>query len=268
MVKEDEIVDNVVYWIGDIWTTCKFTDNAFTVTNIRVDPEWDSQRFILYGTRDVLGNKSAVIVQLNFEEEYSGQCGGDDVVVWSPTDENGHCVLGLENHYWKRKPGRTCFFGEGWTAYTTSKMCNCSIADYECAPCFYRPDLHTVCTKECEIDPQPTPTTECENSDYFSTDRAYKLIEKSQCIQGTMIPPNGYYPCYLIPSNSPVPSNIIPILLVVVVFLGGLIFLGFVLYKKNKEVKDFITNTLGFNLGEPTPDSTYSTVEMDIQTTE
>jgi len=83
-----------------------------------------------------------------------------------------------------------------------------------------------------------------------------------------MIPPNGYYPCYLIPSNSPVPSNLIPILLVVVVFLGGLIFLGFVLYKKNKEVKDFITNTLGFNLGEPTPDSTYSTVEMDIQTTE
>jgi len=276
MVREDSVVDEVVYSIsdGDEWKTCKFTDTAFTVSNIRVDPEWDSRRFILYGTRDVNGEKSAVIVQLNFEEEYSGQCGGDDVAVWSPTDENGHCVLGLSHKYRKRKAGRTCYFGEGWTSDLGGQSCNCSIADYECAPCFYRPDLHSICTKECEIDPEPTPTSECENSGYFSTALAYQKIDNSMCVNNdpTASPPKGLYPCYQLPSSpTSITSSLIPILLVVIVFLGGLIFLGYVLIKKNKEVKDFITNTLGFNLGQTPVDSIYSTVEQgdsSNQTTE
>jgi hypothetical protein len=259
-------VDNVVYSIndGDEWRTCKFTDVAFDVSNIRVDPEWDSMRFILYGNRDINGNNSAVIIQLDFEPEYSGQCAGQDIEQWSPTDENGHCVLGLAQKYIKRLKGKTCYFGQGFNPKVGATRCNCSIADYECAHCFYRPDLQSVCTKECDIDPQPIPTNECENSDYFSTDKAYRIVENSACIlDPKQSPPKGLYKCYGTPyAPNPAPSSFIPILLVAVVFLGGLIFLGYVLYKKNNEVRDFITYTLGFNLGQPTTtDSNYSTVE-------
>jgi hypothetical protein len=267
LVMEEGEVDSVKYSNndGDEWRTCKFTDSKFDVSNIRVDPEWDSRRFILYGYRVENGKQVPVIVQLDFEDEYTGQCGGPDLEIWSPTDEHGACIMGEAKSYRRRFTGRSCYFGEGFTSYVGGLRCNCTFEDYECGECFNRPELGSLCTQECAVPNLPAPTIECSTSDHYSSEAAYRLVEGTVCILNPDDPkPKGLIKCPSTPSNPPgsLPmSNVIPVILVVIVFLGGIAALIYVLYKKNTAFKDFITYTLGFNINAST-DSNYSTVEQ------
>jgi len=185
MVREEGVTDELVYTTrgdGDEWTICKFTDSGFDVSNIRVDPEWDSRRFVLYGRRNIGGNESTVITQLNFDEVLPEQCTEGDLELWSPKAENGACVLGMAKNYKKRKLGKNCYLGAQFIPSAVNySICTCTFEDYECDTCFYRPDLNSPCQLECtDISVPPAPST-CNGTGYYAVSVGYRIVDGNKC---------------------------------------------------------------------------------------
>jgi len=166
---------------GNVWST------VMDVTNIRVSDGWDSWKFLVYGKRTLNGQTNAVLVHLDFDSAFSGKCSyPDDYEPWSPSDEHGHCVMGAQVIYMRRKKGKDCYFGEDHEHITSVKSCNCTIDDYDCNHCFYRPDLASPCTLECIVPGLPNEPEFCVNSTqeaqlYYYVDIGYRLIEGDVC---------------------------------------------------------------------------------------
>jgi len=265
MVREDGVVNEISYTINDgfEWPTCVFTTEAFDVSNIRVDPEWDSRRFVLYGVRDT-GNQTsqAVIIQLNFDDEFSGPCQQDDFEMWSPTDENNKCVMGVSKNYKKRKTGHTCYFGQDYNPFVSETVCACTVEDYECDYCFYRAELTSPCTLECDQVNLPPAPAECQGT--YEADIGYRLVDNTKCDPkaATAVRPKVQLLCPQGQAPTPSPTG----LRVILAIMGFIIFIsiiGVVFYflrKKNESFRNFLKNTLGFEDEESKAESRYTTV--------
>eukprot|EP01123_Difflugia_compressa_P013589 TRINITY_DN6398_c0_g1_i1.p1 TRINITY_DN6398_c0_g1~~TRINITY_DN6398_c0_g1_i1.p1 ORF type:complete len:296 (-),score=55.83 TRINITY_DN6398_c0_g1_i1:40-828(-) len=235
------------------------------VVNIRVSDGWDSRKFLVYGKRIVQGVTKAVIVQINFDDAFSGLCVfPDDYTEWSPTDEHGHCVMGGAVVYMRRKQGKDCYFGEDHEHIYSIKSCNCTTDDYDCDHCFYRPDLASPCTLECIVPGLPSEPAFCVNSTkenqlYYDVDMGYRLIEGDSCntTYGSP-PPLGRIPCKFGEDVSPPPvisrSEEAPIYekVIIVFLLGGSVFgvvviLFGVFWKTNARFQFLVRDVMGLN---------------------
>eukprot|EP01123_Difflugia_compressa_P004576 TRINITY_DN16016_c0_g1_i1.p1 TRINITY_DN16016_c0_g1~~TRINITY_DN16016_c0_g1_i1.p1 ORF type:complete len:710 (-),score=133.91 TRINITY_DN16016_c0_g1_i1:27-2072(-) len=258
MVKEDGLTDEVVYTINDgtDWPTCKFTDVAFDVSNIRVSLNWDSKRFILYGQRQINGTTKAVVVQLNFDEEFTGPCTENDFETWSPTSEHSHCVMGQSTNYNKRIKGRNCYLGEDYKVISSSKPCPCVDEDYECDHCFSRQDLSSPCSLFCPVPGLPSPPENCNSTQSYQVDKGYRLVDNDKCdikLSGSE-KPKGVVPCGQSNTNYPPNDSSITnkpntagivVLIIIFVLIFSAIGIVYYLYKNNDSFYNFVSYTFG-----------------------
>jgi len=254
-VKEAGETNEVVYTIneGDEWLECKFTDKPLDISNIRVGPNYDSRKFIMYGQRIINGSSQAIIYQLDFEGEFTGPCDDNSFENWSPTDETHHCVMGSKTIYRRRKKGVNCYLGKDYNSFKSSERCPCTTFDYECDHCFYRQDLSSPCSLECKVDGIEPPPPSCTNSStYYQVSKGYRLVDNNNCTDSTgSSKPKGLVPCPISPSIVPPPFEIssgltaIPILIVIVVIILAAVGVVWYLFKHNDSFYNFVSYTFG-----------------------
>eukprot|EP01125_Pyxidicula_operculata_P008855 TRINITY_DN2932_c1_g1_i2.p1 TRINITY_DN2932_c1_g1~~TRINITY_DN2932_c1_g1_i2.p1 ORF type:complete len:713 (+),score=135.40 TRINITY_DN2932_c1_g1_i2:416-2554(+) len=201
--------NSVVYSInsGDEWNDCTLINGGFDIDYVRIPRKRNTSHILMVGTRNVSSTVNAVILHMDFDSTYDKQCklADGDFETWSPKDTNGHCVMGNMTTYNLRKYGRSCYYGSDYNPIdnVTTTPCVCSIEDYECSPCFYRPTLESPCVYECllpdehAIDP-PSPS-QCSTPDvtYYLINSGYRKIEGDTCITNTSLQLYGQVPCSL-----------------------------------------------------------------------
>eukprot|EP01125_Pyxidicula_operculata_P019743 TRINITY_DN717_c0_g1_i1.p1 TRINITY_DN717_c0_g1~~TRINITY_DN717_c0_g1_i1.p1 ORF type:complete len:778 (-),score=166.07 TRINITY_DN717_c0_g1_i1:221-2554(-) len=267
--QENQATNSVLYTINnaDEFHTCTFSGtNLDSLTNIRVSEGWDSRRFILYGERIVDGQTRGVLVHLNFDDEFSKKCSieGGDFEYWSPTDSHGQCVLGRKTKYLRRKSGIDCYFGEEHEPQVQYENCTCTLSDYECSHCFYRPTADAPCSLACKIDNLPIDeiTTYCDaNKDgYYELEQGYRLIEGNTCDQtksNSVAKPKGRISCTsslyrpVTNDNASSSSLLLGVSAVVIIVAISVAAGTFFLYKSNETFRSWVSNTFG--IGENVP---------------
>lgn len=264
MVPEDTLTDTLLFTVNDgkEWEKCVFTKNKFVARNIRVSQDWDSKRFIVYGHRrnEATGQDDAVVVHVNFDDEFTGPCGSSDFESWSPKDEHGQCVLGKYFTIQRRAFGNKCYLAEDHVHTANEGRCPCTKDDYECAHCFYRPDIADPCTLYCHVPnlpPEPKDVCKKDPNAYYELDQGYRLVEEDLCdaTQTSSVRPKGRVRCgsdFQAPAPISPPSGssagIIIVLIVVVVLLalvGGVWYL----WKYNDSFYNAVSYSLGIDDG-------------------
>lgn len=154
---------------GDEWHECAFTAAPVHVRNVRVSQGWDSKRFLLYGRRHDTrsGNDTTVLLHVKFDAAFAGPCGDGDYESWTPVDEHGQCVLGRHTSVQRRKAGHACSLPEEHLRESQTGVCACKPHDYECAHCFFRPDLQSPCTLECDVGQVPPAPAKCPKGGHY-----------------------------------------------------------------------------------------------------
>lgn len=91
----------------------------------------------------------------------------------------------------RRKLGVACYYGPNHQMKTKTEQCPCQREDFECAPCFFRPDLGKDCERECGETPLPT-KEQCPTAQgSYQVDNGMKLIEENKCsprLPGATVP--------------------------------------------------------------------------------
>jgi len=219
---------------------------------------------VLYGSRNTGNHSQAVIVQLNFDNEYSGKCTPDDFDTWSPLDENNGCVMGVKKTYKKRRIGKTCYLDQGYNPFVSETVCPCTAEDYECDYCFYRTELTSPCTLECDQMILPTAPADCQGT--YEADVGYRLVDNTKCNPNdpNSVKPKATLQCPPAQDTTPSPVSI-RIILVVMGFILIISIIGVLIYflkKKNETFRNFLKNTLGFEDDETKAESRYTTVSQ------
>jgi hypothetical protein len=263
---------------GKSWHECQFTDSAVEVTNIRIAPKGNSQKFILYGELD----GASVLAQLDFSGYFSRNCNDADYEEWSPTDLHGNCVLGEKNFYRRRKQDANCWNGDTLDRLVRSENCTCVVDDYECDFCFAYDTTSQRCVFDCFENDQalsllPAPPAKCGDDKlgpFYEVQMGYRKVEDDTCdvsMQGSLKLQDlrGLIPCSVPINRSPSGTGLVGHDAVVIVVLAitftlvglGVIILGaFIVYRKSERFRNFITYT--FNTG----DQAYRPVTQEVNT--
>jgi len=259
------------------WRSCFFggENDKIIAKNIRVSDGWDSRRFLLYGQRRnaTTGALSAVVIHVNFDNEFSGQCTDSDFEAWTPKNEHGECVMGRSTTYHRRAKGKTCYLSENHQGKTDVTNCECQLEDYECAHCFFRPDLGSECQLQCIVPNLPRDPALCVNSTvehplYFRVDNlGYRLVDNDTCDKNrpNAQTPMAKIPCQIhYPPNPLQPSTIVAVatspwsaIIIVVVILVGAVSGLWYLWKNNPSFYNCVSYTFGIDDGR---DARYQSV--------
>jgi len=282
MVDVKEKTNEVIYTVNNPedlheWFSCKFADDNSKITarNIRVSEGWDSRRFLMYGQKKdaTTGALNAVVVHLNFDNEFSGKCTDADFEDWTPKDEHGNCVMGRATTYQRRAKGKTCYLSEDHQGKTKATNCECQTEDYECAHCFFRPDLGSECQLQCIVPNLPPEPAFCVNSTtekplfYYVDQIGNRLVDNDTCDPSrpnaekprakifcqARSPTTGTPPFHVtMESAGPWPAIIVTVLVLVVV-----VGIFWALWKYNSSFYNCISYTFGVDDGR---ESQYQTV--------
>jgi hypothetical protein len=130
---------------GISWADYVFSNESITIESI-VSHEGTNK--VLISGHSGLSEKTISIL-VDFSTLFTRVCdrskvGGsqkDDFETWSPLNDSG-CYFGLKTDFYKRRSDSVCSVGPGFTAIKqSSKTCECSEMDYECAPGYFRNDV-------------------------------------------------------------------------------------------------------------------------------
>jgi len=172
--------------------------------------------------------------------------------------------MGVSKTYKKRKTGRSCYLDQGYNPFVTETVCACTVEDYECDYCFYRTELTSPCTLECDQLILPAPPADCQGT--YEADVGYRLVDNSKCNPNAAgaVKPKMQLPCPQAQVTTPSPVSI-RVILVIMGFIIILSVIGVVIYflkKKNEPFRNFLKNTLGFEDEESKAESRYTTVSQ------
>jgi len=188
LAEQQSATSNVLFsWNEGLnFTQCKFTVNGdVNVDNIVVDPNWTSEKFILYGNRQ--GDSRGLIVQVDFSNFHERSCTGmenpgtpqSDYEYWTPAPAGNGCLLGKTTQYVRRKRERECYNPESFKPVVITQHCACTRQDYICDYCFEFDSNTNNCTLACSnYDPYQAPEG-CK--DTFLASRGYRLIPGDTC---------------------------------------------------------------------------------------
>ncbi|KAJ1987238.1 vacuolar protein sorting/targeting protein PEP1 [Coemansia spiralis] len=189
------------YDSGGTWSEYKFTNGGSRVIVDQIINGLDSggQNVIILGREFSSGSSTnkdeTTIITVDFTKLHSRQCTLDardhaksDFELWTPRwnmDRGGNaapiCSLGTETSYWRRKPSANCYVGHEFDPpETRTRVCECSIQDFECEEGFWLNDYG-----ECVLDgPDPYQPADCREGTTYKGQSGYRKINLSQCTGG------------------------------------------------------------------------------------
>lgn len=201
-----------------------------------------------------------VVFHVDFTPAFNHECTDtlSDFSRWSATDEHGHCFLGGVTTFRRREIGKPCFYPHSFSFEVNSSECECSLLDYECAPCYEREFQMSTCIMTCAFDDDmqaPPNASFCDldsptNPIFYQANGGYQKITESVCYENSASSfekPRGQIPCSLWrqkhPSNTSnllnkkllIPALFISLLLVIIV-VGVVWFL----FKYNAGFRDYV----------------------------
>lgn len=172
---------------GKTWSKFQFSTNPMRVSNVLIEAEAMSTKFVIYGTR----NNDGVMHLLDFGLLHERQCKGLDTVGkaasdyehWSPSDgiDNHRCMLGHKNVYTRRKQLAECFNSEEEELPKFSRNCHCTPESFECEVGFVREVNSLQCDEDPESTIRHTPPPNC-NGEYKVN--AYRRVPGDTCQGG------------------------------------------------------------------------------------
>ncbi|XP_067938207.1 sortilin-related receptor-like [Watersipora subatra] len=136
MVPAKKLTNTLLYSYdeGRNWTEYQFTSTSLTIYGLLTEPGSKTGNFSLWGSES--GAHSWVIIHLNLETIFGGQiCTDSDYKLWSPgisETKNDTCLLGEQEVVERKEPTSFCFNGRDYERISTTKICKCVRADYEC----------------------------------------------------------------------------------------------------------------------------------------
>lgn len=124
----------------------------------------------------------SLLIALDFSSGFPS-CAKSDYEHWTPKDESGRerCTYGEKLVLKRRRSGHYCFPESEWPIVSARIPCECSIEDYECAPCFVRDEQTGRCSFVCGLE---------KNGDLRSRFGAVPLVDTISCASSTSHPPH------------------------------------------------------------------------------
>ncbi|KFH09097.1 putative sortilin, partial [Toxoplasma gondii VAND] len=248
---------------GQSWYDFELGAAPLFVDNIVIEPNASSVEFLLYGKREQ--DSAGVLFHLDFNALNQQQCKGiwaadsvsSDYETWSPSDGRAggeRCILGKHITYTRRKQTSECFNGRDFDRPKVSKVCPCTMEDYECEFGFTRAIGSTQCVAtdaaaaaaatatglaQFADESDAAAAAACTSSSFFYTS-AYRKVPGDVC-EGGWMPEKVAVPC---PAHSPVSrggKTVLLLLLFIVVVMVVINYLA-----KTGRLKKFFRNA-GFD---------------------
>jgi hypothetical protein len=206
LLADNRNATNTIYYSWDeglSFQDLKISDEKIMIINVIIEPTSTSQHFIVYGQKNIKGEKEGVVIGLDFTELHEPQCKNPDTPdipesdyeTWTPNDGRaGHdCLLGRKVTYVRRKRESQCFNGLTFERKTMIENCPCTEEDFECDLGYSRSGPDQPCTKDNpNIDTITKPPEVCKG--YYPITKGYRRIPGDTCINGVNFDPI-YVPC-------------------------------------------------------------------------
>uniref|UniRef100_A0A7S4I8T8 VPS10 domain-containing protein n=1 Tax=Vannella robusta TaxID=1487602 RepID=A0A7S4I8T8_9EUKA len=175
---------------GKSWDSCEYYSEPMEVEGI-VPIGADSLEFLVYGSTDIDGDLDGYVFYLNFSENMTSVCTGQnapgdiasDFEAWSTMWEDD-CLLGESTTYTRRRRESVCLVTSPPFA-VSSATCECSRDDYICdTPC-YTPEMGENGEIDCVLrDECKSMEDEYECDEETVTSKGYQLIQGDTCKGG------------------------------------------------------------------------------------
>jgi len=161
------------------------------VQNIVVDPQSNSQQFIIQGFRPsaTIGQRG-ILIFVDFTNFHQQKCTDNDYETWSPYDpvDGSSCLLGQTTLYRRRKRNSACFNGQDYEPIVTTTRCPCTRDDFECDYCFetssINPDMCVLSTSDNCASPSTKPPINCVGT--WNLTKGYRTVPGSKCDPNAM----------------------------------------------------------------------------------
>ncbi|PFH32063.1 putative sortilin [Besnoitia besnoiti] len=248
---------------GQSWYDFELGSAPLFVDNIVIEPNASSVEFLLYGKRE--GDTAGVLFHLDFGALNQQQCKGiwaadsvsSDYETWSPSDGRSggeRCILGKHVTYTRRKQTSECFNGRDFDRPKVSKVCACTMEDYECEFGFTRAIGSSQCVptdaaaaaavtaaglSQFADDADAAAAAACTSSSFFYTS-AYRKVPGDVC-EGGWVPEKVAVPC---PAHSPVSKGGKTVLLLLFAIVVVMVLINYL--AKTGKLKKFFRNA-GFD---------------------
>ncbi|KAJ1859031.1 vacuolar protein sorting/targeting protein PEP1 [Coemansia sp. RSA 1822] len=181
---------------GASWTSYRFSDTQVLVDSIEAG-DGGGQR-VLLSTRPFVESggvslDESLLVTVDFSQLHAQKCVLDerdhtrsDFELWTPRwgpsrRDASMCILGAETSYWRRTPRAACFVGDEFAPPSTrTRVCECSMSDYECDEGFWRNDYG-----ECVLDgADPEQPSGCRDGTSYVGRSGYRRMAQTECTNG------------------------------------------------------------------------------------
>ncbi len=170
---------------ASLQTCSAIATSAFVPDNIQIDLSFNSEYFVMYGSRGTSG----VLVQLDFSRVFTRNCTGantpgadnSDYEEWSPVDPTSRttCFMGTRRVYVRRKQNAECFNPLQDRLESQALPCACTKDDFECDYCFEWDENSASCMNVC---PGYDPTREPINcTDTYQVSLGFRKIPGNGC---------------------------------------------------------------------------------------
>ncbi|KAJ2358042.1 vacuolar protein sorting/targeting protein PEP1 [Coemansia sp. RSA 2618] len=182
---------------GASWASYRFSDSPVLVDTIDAG-SGGGQRVLLsarpFAASGGVSVEESLLITVDFTKLHARQCELDthdhtrsDFELWTPRwgtsrRDASMCVLGAETSYWRRAPRATCFVGDAFAPPPTrERVCECTVADYECDEGFWRNDYG-----ECVLDgADPEQPAGCHDGSAYMGRSGYRRVAQTQCSGGS-----------------------------------------------------------------------------------
>jgi hypothetical protein len=104
-----------------------------------------------------------------------------DYESWTPTSQNGKCLMGKKVTYLRRKANSECFNPDDMSLINTPEICECTADDYECDIGFFR-NKFGACYLASGKDIDFTPPETCDK--YYRVRKGYRKVANDVCEGG------------------------------------------------------------------------------------
>lgn len=170
---------------GIEWDHCEFENSTIPTGVFSVATGKNNSVLVL---------SSRSITFFDFNAVLGADCSDEDYEIWSPSTNDGGCVLGQRIEYYRVKTGVACYnpIKAGQVANITT--CECAFDDFSCAQCFFWNQTANDCSFSVSCDReilQEDPPSGCYfPSTYTVSYSGFQKLAGSVCTVGKYNPTN------------------------------------------------------------------------------
>lgn len=184
---------------GLSWKRLEFSDKPVEVSDIIIEPNNTSDKFLLLGTTTITGEKGAVkgrkgvAAVLDFSGLHERPCEGywdafnkpegTDYELWTPNGKvSPDCLLGVKMTYVRRRRDAQCYNPEMFEFMSSYETCACTEDDWEC-DFGYERDSSNQCVRSNKTKTDIV-TIPDDCNDFYYVSQGYRLIAGDYCVGG------------------------------------------------------------------------------------